>query len=181
MRTKIRRASLAGPPSFFYFASSSDVSISNRAALFQSQYLSRLFRSRSICVSKFLPARPGTLCRGQSSLRTGTAQVPQRPFRNCLSYRISRVNENRSAVVRLSIGRTYSKPPVVVPFQGSVSRRRFAIFLNSAATGESGISAVIGRPRSPDSRVAMSMGIWPNKSTRKRFASRSPPPFPKMS
>src|SRR5438045_9110470 len=45
--------------------------------------------------------------------------------------------------------------------------------LNSAVTGELMSSPVIGMPRSPDSRVAMSMGIWPSNGTRRRFASRA--------
>jgi hypothetical protein len=64
--------------------------------------------------------------------------------------------------------------------QGRALRRFSAILLNSAATGDSRSSPTIGSPRSPDSRVAMSIGIWPSNGTRSRFASRSPPPLPKI-
>src|SRR5205807_2331780 len=60
------------PPSFVSPAIGSDVSRSNRATLFQSRYLCRLFHSRSICVSKFLPAQPGTPCRARNFSRTAT-------------------------------------------------------------------------------------------------------------
>src|SRR4029077_2176014 len=60
-------------------------------------------------------------------------------------------------------------------------RRCSAIFLNSAVTGDRRSSPVIGIPRSPASRVAISIGIWPSSGTRNRFASRSPQPLPKMS
>src|SRR6202035_1766182 len=62
-----------------------------------------------------------------------------------------------------------------------VLRRFSAIFLNSAVTGDRRSSPTIGIPRSPASRVAISIGIWPSNGTRNRFASRSPPPLPKIS
>src|SRR6266496_2627505 len=67
------------------------------------------------------------------------------------------------------------------PHYANALRRFSAIFLNSAVTGDCLSSPTIGIPRSPASRVAISIGIWPSRGTRNRFASRSPPPLPKIS
>src|SRR5207253_3129574 len=59
---RIRRALWpASSRALFVRASWSDVSRSNRAALSQSRYRTRLFRSRSICVSKSPRAQRETL------------------------------------------------------------------------------------------------------------------------
>ena len=43
-----------------------------------------------------------------------------------------------------------------------------------------GSSRAMGWPWSPHSRIGISMGIWPSSGTPRRFASCSPPPWPKM-
>src|SRR5438105_10189394 len=63
------------------------------------------------------------------------------------------------------------------PHYANALRRFSAIFLNSAVTGDCLSSPTMGIPRSPDSRVAISIGIWPSSGTRNRFASRYPPPL----
>ena len=185
---KIRRRPFrCAPPFVVALASWSDVSRSNRAAPFQSRCLSRLFRSRSTCVSKFLRAPRGTPCKApilnelrlicfrRGHLRLFFHKISSSQLRTALPSTISNTGIRR-VNRRIYLDSPFAGERRGCLTTGSILRRFSAIRLNSAVTGDFGSSPTIGIPRSPASRVAMSIGIWPSNGTRSRFASRSPPP-----